>query len=190
MPQQIYAIGDIHGQMGMLDTALQLIESDGGAGAAVVFLGDYTDRGPDSKAGLEGLINGQSQGRNWHFVKGNHDRMFEWFLETPSRPDPYLLIEYSWLHPRLGGAETLQSYDINMGKPWRFMDLHAAALQHVPHAHYEFLRDLPLFYDTDDIFFTHAGIRPGVPLKAQDEQDLLWIRQEFHTATTPPQYPD
>jgi len=61
----IYAIGDIHGQKDMLDQALALIEADGGQDAKIVFLGDYTDRGPDSKGVIETLIEGRNAGRNW-----------------------------------------------------------------------------------------------------------------------------
>ena len=61
----IYAIGDIHGQKAMLDHALDLIETDGGPGAHIVFIGDYTDRGPDSRAVIETLIAGKDAGRNW-----------------------------------------------------------------------------------------------------------------------------
>ena len=166
----------------MLDIALERLERDGGCDATVVFLGDYTDRGPDSKGVIDSLIAGHDAGRDWVFIKGNHDRMFEWYMQTPSKPDPYMFIELYWLHERLGGDTTFQSYGIDMSKRWRQVDLHTHALETVPERHVQFLKDLTLSHETDDLFFCHAGIRPGVALADQDEEDLLWIRQEFHAA--------
>ena len=180
MSHPIYAIGDVHGQMGQLDRVLHLIETDGGKDAHIVFLGDYTDRGPDSAAVLDTLVDAQAQGRNWTFLKGNHDRMFEWFMEVPPRSDPYMMVSLYWLHERLGGDTTLASYGVDIRPDRREKDVHAEALAAVPQSHVDFLRALPLTFETDDVFFVHAGIRPKVPLHQQDEEDLLWIRQEFH----------
>ncbi len=176
----LYAIGDIHGQLAELQRVLALIEADGGVDAKIVFLGDYTDRGADSRAVIDLLLEGRDQGRNWHFIKGNHDRMFEWFLEPYPRHEAYLPIELSWLNPRLGGDTTLASYGLAFTDKDRQINVHAEALTAVPQTHLEFLRTLPLTFETDDLFFCHAGIRPGVPLAKQTEEDLLWIRQEFH----------
>ena len=182
--RKIYAVGDIHGELCMLHKALELIEDDGGPEASIVFLGDYTDRGPDSCKVLDLLIQGRDTGRNWIFLKGNHDRMFEWFLETPSRGDPYLFFDLSWLHDRLGGKNTLQSYGLDFTTRHRLSTLHSDALKVVPKAHYIFLAGCQLSYETEDLFFCHAGIRPGVDLHAQNEEDLLWIRAEFHAHLT------
>ncbi len=154
MSHPIYAIGDVHGQMGQLDRVLHLIETDGGKDAHIVFLGDYTDRGPDSAAVLDTLVDAQAQGRNWTFLKGNHDRMFEWFMEVPPRSDPYMMVSLYWLHERLGGDTTLASYGVDVRPDRREKDVHAEALA-------------------------------AVPLHHQDEEDLLWIRQEFHNHRGP-----
>ena len=183
MTAPLYAIGDVHGQLAKLEQALALIEADGGPEARIVFLGDYTDRGPDSKGVLERLIKAQEDGRNWVFLKGNHDRMFHWFMEDYPRHDAHLPVELYWLHERLGGDTTLASYDITFSGATRQLSLHAEAKEAVPQAHVDFLRALPLTYETDDLFFCHAGIRPGVPLAAQTEHDLIWIRKEFHIDT-------
>ncbi|MEX0284992.1 MAG: metallophosphoesterase family protein [Paracoccaceae bacterium] len=180
MTDPIYAIGDIHGQLSMLETALARIESDGGPDAQIVFLGDYTDRGPDSRGVLNLLVQGQKQGRNWTFLKGNHDRMMEWFLGDPPRQDPHLLVGYHWFHDRLGGIETLQSYGIDQIEGRRQTELATEARATVPTDHLTFLRGLHLSHTQGPLFFAHAGIRPGVPLDQQAENDLLWIRQEFH----------
>ncbi|MEO9897331.1 MAG: metallophosphoesterase family protein [Paracoccaceae bacterium] len=180
----VYSVGDIHGQLDELKRVLALIQDDGGPDAKIVFLGDYTDRGPDSRGVLDHLIAGQQQGRNWTFIKGNHDRMFEWFMQSPTHADPYLMVELYWLHPRLGGDTTLASYDVDASAHRRVKDVHAEALASVPETHLKFLSKLELCHETDDLFFVHAGIRPGVLLSEQSEEDLLWIRQEFHRDTS------
>ena len=181
----LYAVGDIHGQLAQLDRALALIEADGGRDAPVVFLGDYTDRGPDSKGVIDRLLSGHEQGRNWTFLKGNHDRMFCWFMEDFPRQEPYLPIELTWQHERLGGLTTLASYGVDVSSHRRMWDIHADARKLVPPVHLEFLANNPLTFENDDLFVCHAGIRPGVPLANQTEHDLLWIRQEFLEDTRP-----
>ncbi|MEL6466374.1 MAG: metallophosphoesterase family protein [Pseudomonadota bacterium] len=185
MHDPIYAIGDIHGQMAELTRVLSLIEADGGPDAQIVFLGDYTDRGPDSRAVLDALIDGRDTGRSWTFLKGNHDRMFEWFMADPLRHDPFLMVELYWLHDRLGGATTLDSYGVDVSAHRREKDVQADARAAVPKAHLEFLRDLRLTHIVGDLMFVHAGIRPSVAIQDQTEEDLLWIRQEFHNVRTP-----
>ncbi|WP_372573455.1 metallophosphoesterase family protein [Ruegeria jejuensis] len=185
MTDPIYAIGDIHGQLDELHRVLALIEADGGPDARVVFLGDYVDRGPDSQKVIDLLIEGQQAGRDWITLLGNHDRMFAWFMEDVPRHDPHLLVGYHWLHDRLGGTETLQSYGLSYDTMTRLEDLHAEAKEIVPHAHVDFLRGLRPMFETPDLAFVHAGIRPGIPLTQQSENDLVWIRQNFHTYAKP-----
>jgi serine/threonine protein phosphatase 1 len=185
MSDPIYAIGDIHGQLHELERVLDLIEADGGPDAHIVFLGDYTDRGPNSRAVLDLLISGQAAGRNWTFLKGNHDRMFVWFMQSYPQHEAYLPVELYWLHPRLGGDTTLASYGVEFDGRSRQLDVHNDAHAAVPPAHVTFLDTGLLSFETDDLFFAHAGIRPDVPLAAQDEEDLLWIRHEFHMFEQP-----
>ena len=179
----IYAIGDIHGQKAQLDRVLDLIERDGGSAAQTVFLGDYTDRGPDSAAVLDTLIEGRDAGRNWIFLRGNHDRMFSWFMEETPRGDPYMMVELYWLHERLGGDATLRSYGVDVAGDRREKDVHADARAAVPKSHLDFLNSLVLMHEAEDLLFVHAGIRPRVALNRQTEEDLLWIRREFHQFT-------
>ncbi|KQI70161.1 serine/threonine protein phosphatase [Loktanella sp. 3ANDIMAR09] len=194
----IYAIGDIHGQKQMMDHALDLIAQDGGDDAHIVFLGDYTDRGPDSAGVIDALIAGRDAGRNWTIIRGNHDRMFEYFVADGTCHDPAIKSGLSWLNTRLGGPQTLASYGIVPTGPAVFdiddngleilrhlptqdgdltlEQLVTAAQKAVPQAHLDFLRDNPLMHRVDDLLFVHAGIRPGVPLDQQAEDDLIWIR--------------
>lgn len=179
----IYAVGDIHGQRAMLEDALSLIEGDGGPNAQVVFLGDYVDRGPDSAGVLDILARGQEAGRNWICLMGNHDRMMRHFLEERPRSDPYMLVTHNWFHPSIGGRETLASYDLDVDDGTRLYQVHERAQETVPAHHIRFLDRLLTHHETDDLLFVHAGIRPGVPLAEQSEDDLIWIRGEFHDDT-------
>ncbi len=178
MVSPIYAIGDIHGQFNMLQHALKCIEDDGGADAQVVFLGDYIDRGPDSSKVLELLIQAQKNGRPWVALKGNHDAYLEGFLETGELYSSRTRPDLSWLDPVLGGQTTLQSYGVKT-EGLSPQAIREQAREKVPSEHLEFLKSLPLSYDTGDHLFVHAGIRPGVELAEQDPQDLMWIRKEF-----------
>lgn len=181
----IYAVGDIHGQLAELETALERIEADGGPDAKIVFLGDYVDRGPDSAGVLQRLSQGVSEGRNWICLKGNHDRLFEWFMEDVPRHDPHLIVGYHWFHPLLGGLETMASYGVTFPDRTRLQDVRLLAEEAVPTEHVAFLRSLKLTHQADPYLFVHAGIRPSIPLNQQTEEDLVWIRQSFHDHTAP-----
>lgn len=180
----IYAIGDIHGHLDKLEYVHDLIATDrareGSDDAPVVHVGDLCDRGPDTKGVIDFLIAGQARGENWVALKGNHDRLMGYFLETPPRNDTYLMIGWDWFHEGAGGRETLASYGIEVSGRERFYELADQARAVIPEAHRFFVQDLPTFYETDEQIFVHAGIRPGIPLAEQSETDLLWIRQEFH----------
>lgn len=176
----IYAIGDIHGQTTQLEDALRLVEADGGTQAKVVFVGDYVDRGPDSRGVIDRLIAGLADGRDWTCLKGNHDRFFERFLAEPEpQHDPHLLVGYHWLHDAIGGRETVASYGVAVPDRIRQSDLAGHLRSVVPDSHKQFLQSLHLRHHVGNLFFAHAGIRPGVALDDQVENDLVWIRQEF-----------
>lgn len=178
-----YAIGDIHGHLGLLQRAHDLIAEDQarhGAGP-VVHVGDLVDRGPDSCGVVEYLRAGIAAGRDWVVLKGNHDRMFMRFLKDPWEPEPGLRSDYGWLHPALGGAATLASYGIGRAADRPIAPVHAEALAAVPAAHRDFVGALPVMHRTGDGLFVHAGIRPGVALDQQVETDLVWIRGPFLT---------
>lgn len=185
MTSAIYAIGDIHGQLEMLQTALLRIEADGGPDARVVFLGDYVDRGPNSRGVLDLLIEGQRAGRNWVMVRGNHDRMMARFVQDCEVADSHLPVAFSWLHPRLGGRETLASYGVDVTDNDRIIYAHQRAVEAVPPQHLDFLNALPNYHQEGEMLFVHAGIRPGLPLEQQSENDLIWIRNEFLIEAAP-----
>lgn len=177
----LYAIGDIHGQLGLLQVALERVAADQarhGEGT-VVFLGDLVDRGPDSRGVVELLMAGIAAGQRWVVLKGNHDRLFTGFLADPRAQDAGLDPRFSWLHPRIGGGATLASYGVARSGDRPLRHVHAEALQVVPPAHRAFLLGLPTVHRVPGLTLVHAGIRPGQPLEAQSETDLLWIRAPF-----------
>lgn len=180
---RIYAIGDIHGQLEMLHQVHALIVADraacGDATAPVMHLGDFNDRGPNSAGVIQTLIDGIADGQPWLAIKGNHDRLFTGFLGDHDWEDPYLAGRLHWFDPRLGGDKTLNSYGIRQVGSRLITDVHRDSVEAVPTTHRTFLESLPLTYETPELLFVHAGIRPGVPLAEQDEEDLIWIRDGF-----------
>lgn len=176
-----YAIGDIHGHLDLLKAVHDLIARDMAlfGAAPTVHVGDLVDRGPNSRGVIDYLSAGQAAGEDWIVLKGNHDRMFTRFLRDPHEPEPGLREALSWLHPRLGGAETLASYGIRAAGDRPIAPVHAEALEAVPQAHRDFIDRNPTWHRIGDTLFVHAGIRPGIPVEDQEETDLVWIRAPF-----------
>jgi serine/threonine protein phosphatase 1 len=177
--QLIYAIGDIHGRDDLLALLHGTIEQDlatnvRGRSATVLYLGDYVDRGPDSKAVLDRLIDHPIEGAECVFLKGNHEDAMLRFLGGAEGGDGWLA---------LGGGATAKSYGIslrgNSGEALPTEVARASLSAAVPHRHMAFLNELRLFHQAGDYLFVHAGIRPGRPLEEQDPHDMLWIRKEF-----------
>ncbi len=176
-----YAIGDIHGHLDALKRLHDRIATDMAVhGAApIVHVGDLVDRGPDSAGVVDYLRAGIAAGENWVVLKGNHDRMFAGFVNDIKHHDDGLRRDLSWLHPRLGGAETLASYGVRRAGDRPIAPVHAEAVAAVPASHLGFIDALPTSFRQDQTIFVHAGIRPGIPLDQQAETDLVWIRNEF-----------
>ncbi len=178
-----YAIGDIHGHLDLLIEAHARIAADrresGVDDGPIVHIGDLVDRGPNSQGVIEYLRAGIAAGENWVVLKGNHDRMFTGFLSDMGYQDEGLRADLSYLHYKIGGAETLASYGIKNAADRRIAPVHAEAVAAVPQAHRDFLVSRPTSFVRGEVMFVHAGVRPGVPLDAQTETDLLWIRGAF-----------
>lgn len=185
MTHPIYAIGDIHGQIEKLHEVLDWIERDGGRDAQIVFLGDYVDRGAHSNRVIELLMEGVANGRNWTCLLGNHDRMFTMFLEDYPRTDYRLKPGYDWFHKNIGGMETMASYGVDANHDRRLFQIHEDAQKAVPQSHLDFIRNLPLTHQFGELLFVHAGLRPGVALAEQADDDLVWIREGFLDHTDP-----
>ncbi|WP_428410473.1 metallophosphoesterase family protein [Hyphococcus sp.] len=179
--KRIYAIGDIHGRADMLDELLYDIEKEAGSldAAQLVFLGDYVDRGDDSRGVIERLIRIAAEHEDAVFLKGNHEELMLDFLEEPEDLGHWL----DW-----GGEETLESYGIHtVGQPKEALAEQWFAL--APKTHFDFLKSLKLHHVEGDFLFVHAGLRPGAPLEEQTDADMLWIRKRFHNAS-PEERPD
>jgi serine/threonine protein phosphatase 1 len=173
---RIYAIGDIHGRVDLLDAILKRIDADlkrnPVSTGIEVYLGDYVDRGPASREVIDRLV---TRNRTFRavFLKGNHEEYLAKFVTNP----PVL---EDWQH--FGGLQTLMSYGItppiDTGRDGH-AKLAAAFDSVLPDGHRRFLDNLRLSFTCGDYFFVHAGVRPGIPLTKQREEDLLWIRQDF-----------
>jgi serine/threonine protein phosphatase 1 len=176
--QLLYAVGDIHGRLDLLEVLLEQIDADArereAARRTLVFLGDYVDRGPDSRRVVKKLIGDLPQGFETHFLKGNHEAILLDFLEDPWCLDHWLMN---------GGDATLRSYGIDTQRLTRLNappDLWRQAFaEALPEAHVRFFKSLKLSVSFGDYLFVHAGVRPGVPLSVQTEADLIWIRSPF-----------
>lgn len=174
-----YAIGDIHGHLTDLKAAHARIAADrrrtGDAEAPVIHLGDLVDRGPDTAGVIGYLLAGIARGEPWQVLMGNHDRCFRNFLERGELYDPRATP--GWLERPMGGAQTLMSYGVDPSREPEAV--HEEALRRVPAGHRAFLLARPLFQRRGEALFVHAGIRPGVALEQQAEDDLVWIREPF-----------
>ncbi len=177
-PYSIYAIGDVHGRLDLLLEAEHRIRADirkCGRPGLVVLLGDYIDRGNNSAGVLSHLGDSVETGLRRIALCGNHEELFRRFLHDP-------LGHLQWLE--LGGHETLYSYGIDGDALLaRYAD-NAAGIRRVlretiPTEHRTLLENLPIALRIGGYIFVHAGIRPGVALETQDDEDLLWIREPF-----------
>jgi serine/threonine protein phosphatase 1 len=157
--KKIFAIGDIHGCYDRLKALMEKIPIDCSRDA-LVFIGDYIDRGPHSVEVVDYLIQLKNRFPEVIFLKGNHEDMLDKFINGADR-STYLLN---------GGQQTLDSY---LTKPVQSESFP------IPPDHMEFFKSLRLFYETEEFIFVHAGLRPRVPLESQNTEDLLWIRDKF-----------
>lgn len=169
----VYAVGDIHGHARELSLLLRRIEADARDAVAherplLIFLGDYVDRGPDSRGVIDAVLEVEAAGAfEVAALKGNHEDALIRFLYDPAYSDAWMA---NW------GEATLRAYGV---EPCSGAGVRARFLAALPERHRKFLDRLSLSHTVGDYHFVHAGVRPGVPLEAQDERDLLWIRQEF-----------
>ena len=173
---RLYAVGDVHGRLDLLEAMARLIEVDlatlDGRRAETIFLGDYVDRGPHSAGVVERLARGA-----WPTpllaLRGNHEEVLLRFLDDAQTLDHWR---------RFGGLETLHSYGAPVEGPRRGVDFEsarAAFAQALPAGHRRFFEATALSATRGDYYFCHAGVRPGVALERQRAEDLLWIRGEF-----------
>ncbi len=175
---RVYAIGDIHGRADLLGRLHEMVAADARAASeprkVIVYLGDYVDRGRDSRGVIEELLDGPLPGFESVFLLGNHD---EWMRDFLCGADDGL----SWILN--GGDRTLESYGVRLAESAGIREAleegQRALREKLPPRHWRFLAALALSHIEGDYLFVHAGIRPGVPLEQQEPGDLIWIREEF-----------
>lgn len=176
---RVYAIGDIHGRVDLLKRLHDKIATDGqtaapGTRKTIIYLGDYVDRGFNSKELVDFLLDSPLSGFAPVYLKGNHDEYFVNFIRTAEEGAPWL---------KYGGDATVYSYGVRISEeipPEQRLDHICGKLREsVPERHIAFLDQLKLAWTVGDFLFVHAGVHPDRPWDQQLSQDLLWIRDEF-----------
>ena len=180
-----YTIGDIHGRLDLLKDLLSRISEDARRHYTdqmrhLVLLGDYIDRGPQSRGVVECLLGDPMAGFSKTYLMGNHEEAMLSFLEG-------LNDGLEWLS--FGGLETLLSYGVPLRSLPRTKDdmlaLREALAGAVPRSHLDFLKRCVLHHLIGDYLFVHAGVRPGITLERQNPTDLMWIRDNFLRSKVP-----
>ncbi|WP_294392555.1 metallophosphoesterase family protein [uncultured Sphingomonas sp.] len=175
--QRVYAIGDVHGRLDLLDALVAKIRSDNaerpGGEVTIILLGDIIDRGPSSAEIVQQCMDFTKRSAAFVVLKGNHEAM----MVRAYRGDFGAL--GAWVDH--GGDATLQSWGVPTDM---IADAYPALLlaemrRHVPRSAIDWMDRLPLSYRSGSYFFVHAGIKPGVPLARQRERDMLWIKEAF-----------
>jgi serine/threonine protein phosphatase 1 len=174
---RVYAVGDVHGRADLLEKMLRKIEADhiGYTGETlIVMLGDYVDRGHQSRAVLDILQKGSYGRFKLHCLRGNHEDILLRFFKDHS-------VAPGWFH--YGGLQTLRSYGISILNATQDFDdifqLRRALDSAMPQSHKDFLESLPYMLQIGDYVFVHAGIHPDKPLDVQDPHHCMWIREPF-----------
>lgn len=176
--ERIYVIGDIHGRADLLRQLHEMIADDaarrGWARNQLIYLGDYIDRGPDSREVMALAMSDSPNGFSKLHLRGNHEAMLLQFLDSPNQGA-------TWLN--FGGDAVLREYGIaapsEFSPPAQLAYAATLLVEALQPQELAFLRGLKPFHRAGGYFFTHAGVRPGVPLDRQLEQDLVWIRAPF-----------
>ncbi|MET4897241.1 metallophosphoesterase family protein [Sphingomonadaceae bacterium jetA1] len=174
---RLYAIGDIHGRLDLLDALLPRIDADHAgrppAERHIVFLGDLVDRGPDSAGVVERVRQLCAADPNVHCLMGNHEEILLRSLEADDKA--------LRLFCRIGGRETILSYGVAADEYERmdYAEVAGALAAHVPQAHRDFLSGLKEILIMGDYVFVHAGLRPGIAIADQKLSETRWIRDPF-----------
>lgn len=179
---RLYAVGDLHGRLDLLTRLLAMIETDAAAHPGkekrLIFLGDYIDRGVDSRGVLDRLIEPFPKDLLPIFLRGNHEDCLLRFLKGQ-----FDMVS-GWL--QIGGAALIASYGVNpyalgvgIKEKDKLRHLQSAFLNAFPRAHYSFLENTLFSVAYGDYYFVHAGVIPGRPLARQRPEDQMWIRTPF-----------
>lgn len=180
--QRVYCIGDIHGRLDLIqDVHVAIMKHAAGFKGQIyaVYLGDYIDRGPQSKQVVDFLLTSPLEGVTSVHLLGNHEQTLLQFMYGHD-----IGLAHDWF--RFGGIATLQSYGVALtGIPTsKDIDrLRAELSDKCPTSHKQFYHALKINFELDGYYFVHAGIKPKVALDEQNPEDMLWIREEFLTSS-------
>ncbi|AXE66448.1 hypothetical protein BBF93_13725 [Hyphomonas sp. CACIAM 19H1] len=185
----LYAVGDIHGRMDLLLRLVEQIDADAaqlpeGVKPQIIFLGDYIDRGLQSRDVIEYFTSGALDRYDPVFLLGNHEEALLRFLQE---------VNFGTQWTRFGGGETLYSYGFAPPNSRASLNSHEemakvrdawtklweAFRERLPESHLSFFQSLKPYHVAGDYLFVHAGLRPGLSLEKQSQRDMLWIREEF-----------
>lgn len=175
--RRVYAVGDVHGRLDLLEALLRRIAEDdrarGPMPPTLILLGDLVDRGPSSRQIVSLVMALAAEEAGLHCLKGNHEELFL----LAAKGDVTAIPTFR----KAGGGATLASYGLAPRDFEAMADAEIAAwmLAHVPRDHVDFLDALPDRLIVGDYLFVHAGIRPGVPIDRQSGADMRWIRRAF-----------
>lgn len=174
--QRIYAVGDIHGRIDLLEELLEKMEQDARARSAsdvtVIFLGDLIDRGPASAQVVQHLLDLSRRHSGLRFLMGNHEEVFLKAMAGEKGAMDFFL--------RIGGDATMLSYGMSAAQlDMDHAELHALMQAHVPADHLAFVSGFEDMILIGDYAFVHAGVSPRVPLSRQKTSALRWVRDEF-----------
>lgn len=180
-PRRIYVFGDLHGRSDLAADLKAAIARDLAENPCerplIVGLGDYVDRGPDSRGVVELLVEGLHADAEQVFLRGNHEQLL---IDAVAGDEQAYEV---WVHS--GGLDTLKSYGIDIRDTLRGQDGFEAArkafARTLPYSHFDFLRATPLQYLEGAYLFVHGGVDPAKPLEQQAPEDLLWHRHEDQT---------
>ncbi len=176
---RLYVVGDIHGRADLLRQLHAMITEETAklpelSRKIMVYLGDYIDRGDNSKGVIDILLDEPLPDFETVYLKGNHEAEFQDFLSNP-------IGGHGWT--MFGGMSTALSYQVRVSarisSEARMGELRDKLLEAMPKRHQVFFASLRFRFELGDYFFTHAGVRPGIPLNQQKPPDLLWIRDSF-----------
>ncbi len=174
---RVYCIGDIHGQVNLLESIHNKIILDSAHYSGekfIIYLGDYIDRGLHSKEVIDLLLEKPLPGFKHVYLRGNHEQVLLDFLNNVPG------IAQEWLS--FGGLATILSYGISItGIPFgkKLVQLQKDLAKRIAASHFSFYKQLDFSYEIGNYFFVHAGIKPTVALNKQSKHDMLWIRDEF-----------
>ncbi|MBP9839153.1 MAG: serine/threonine protein phosphatase [Proteobacteria bacterium] len=165
--ERAFVIGDIHGCVKELEVLLNYVEKDQALSDkdVVIFIGDYIDRGSESKAVVDVVLDLRRRFPKTRFLRGNHEDMLIDFLGFGGN------LGQSFLYN--GGLETIQSYGISVFAPPSDM------ISNMPPDHFKFYCELESMISIDKFICVHAGLNPLRELTAQNDSDIFWIRDEF-----------